>query len=635
MQHTHPAVRVDPATGRKLFNTRATATTGQFSGSGYSIVSDEALKTLPPKPEGAVFSPVEQERYRAFTEARRGAARYVQMEDEFRSYLTDQLTPAPIPREALDDECDILVVGAGLAGLMLWHALAGAGFEDVRFCERAGDVGGTWYWNRYPGVACDVESYSYLPLLDETGYIPTMKFASGYEIFQYCQLIATRFGFYDHCLFNTGIERMTWDHDAMRWSVYTDRDDAMRARVVILANGSLTTPKLARIEGMESFKGNWFHTSRWDYGVDLVDKRVGVIGTGATAVQIVPELAKVVAELYVFQRTPSTIDVRDQRETTAEEREQWSRKPGWARERRARYAQFSAGRAALRANDDFLAGNTVDDRERKQRDAGLSPAELIERQLEANYRIMEQIRARVDALVDDPLTAEALKPYYTYGCKRPTFHDEYLPTFNLPHVHLVDTAPSGVQQINESGVVHDGVEYPLDALIYATGFQWMSSGTFRSVHDQNGRSLAQKWAEQGTSTFLGMHSSGFPNLFVVGGPQAGGGSFNFTIGMEKQVDYVVFLLRTMRDKCYDVVDVRKEDEDEYVDHCREVDLESRALRDCLSYYNADGTAAPGSLAYYGGPARWDARRDAATTSLAPYIFSRAPHVSDQHPVSKT
>ena len=168
---------------------------------------------------------------------------------------------------------------------------------------------------------------------------------------------------------------------------------------------------------------------------------------------------------------------------------------------------------------------------------------------------MEQIRARVDAIVKDPKTAAALKPYYPYGCKRPTFHDEYLPTFNLPHVHLVDTAPRGVCEINERGVVHDGVEYPLDVLIYATGFQWMGTSTFNMVTGRGGRTLKEKWETEGTKTFLGLHSHGFPNLFIVTGPQGGGGSFNFTDAIDAHSDYVVWMLQTMRDRGARIVDV--------------------------------------------------------------------------------
>jgi len=613
------SIRIDPESGLKLFNTRAGKASEKIQGKGYSVVTDESLKTLPEPPAGSTFNAEEQARYRDFKEARRGAADYMSLEGEFASYLEDVYSDDPIQRDALDDECDILVVGAGFAGLMLWHKLSNAGFNNVRFCEKGGDVGGTWYWNRYPGIACDVEAYSYLPLLEEMGYIPSMKFASGFEILEYCQSMAEKFGFYDHCLFHTTVEKTEWDESSGRWTVLTDRGDAMKARFVILANGILTTPKLARIEGMETFKGDAFHTSRWNYHVDLADKKVGIIGTGATAVQVVPEIAKVVKELYVFQRTPSSIDVRDQRETTAEERETWASEPGWAKARRARFSRISAGRTAIKANDDYLSGKVSDFKERKQHERPLSPEEMITKQLESNFRIMEQVRARVDAIVEDPKVAASLKPFYPYGCKRPTFHDEFLPVFNQPNVTLVDTAPTGVQLINENGVVHDGVEYDLDVLIYATGFQWMATSTFNMVQGRNGRSLNDKWKEEGTKTFLGLHSKGFPNLFIVTGPQGGGGSFNFTDAIEQHSDYVVWMLETMREQGKQIVDITSDAEDRYAEHCRKADIDSAPLRDCLSYYNGDGDAEPGSLAYYGG-GTWHKIRQAAQASMDSYVF---------------
>jgi cyclohexanone monooxygenase len=613
-------IRIDQATGFKVFTTRAAKASDRIAGKGYSAVSDDALKVLPDAPIGAVFNADEQARYREFKEARRGAADYMAMEGEFARYLEDVYSAPPVQREALTDECDIVVIGAGFAALLLWYKLREAGFGDVRFCEKGGDVGGTWYWNRYPGIACDVEAYSYLPLLEEMGYFPTMKFASGFEILEYCQSMAQRFGFYDHCLFHTTVEQTTWDEATKRWTVVTDRGDRMRARFVVLANGILTTPKLARIEGMETFKGKSFHTSRWDYTVDLEGKRVGIIGTGATAVQVIPEIAKVVKHLTVFQRTPSTIDVRDQRATTPQEIEAWSKEPGWARARRDRLAMISSGRTALQGNDDFLSGKVSDFKERKQYERALTPQEMIAKQLDTNFRIMEQIRARVDAIVKDPKTAAALKPYYPYGCKRPTFHDEFLPTFNLPHVTLVDTAPLGVSRINQRGVVHDGTEYPLDVLIYATGFQWMATSTFNMITGRGGRTLREKWQTEGVKTFLGMHSEGFPNLFIMSGPQGGGGQFNFTLGVEAHTDYVVWMLKTMRERGVGVVDVRKDPEVAYAQHCRDADLNTRALRDCLSYYNGEGNAEPGSLAYYGGPGQWHALRSTAQATLEPYVF---------------
>jgi cyclohexanone monooxygenase len=620
---TKPAISVDPETGLKVFNTKAAAAAERITGTGYSVVKDESLIAFPDAPSAAVFNAEEQAKYRDFAQARRGAASYVALEGDFARHLADVYSAGPVPREPLTDECEILVVGAGFAGLVLWYKLRQAGFRDVRFCEKGGDVGGTWYWNRYPGIACDIESYSYLPLLEEMGYFPTMKFASGFEIFEYCQKMADRFDFYRHCLFHTAVQQTVWDEASGRWTVHTDRGDAMKARFVVLANGILTSPKLAKIQGMETFGGESFHTSRWDYSVDLRGKVVGVVGTGATAVQVVPELAKIVKELYVFQRTPSTVDVRGQRATTAEEIAEWSKEPGWARARRARFAKISTGRAALQGNDDYLAGKVPDFKERKQHERRLPREERLRKQLEANFRIMEQIRARVDAIVKDPKTAAALKPYYPYGCKRPTFHDEYLPAFNLPHVHLVDCSPLGVSEINQRGVVQGGKEHPLDVLIYATGFEWMATSMFNMLVGRDGQPLGEKWRTGGTRTFLGLHSNGFPNLFIMTGPQGGGRSFNFTDGIEEDGDYVVWMLKTMRDQGTDIIDVRKDREEAYAQHCREVDLATAPLRNCPSYYNKDGSAEPGSLAYYGGGRRWHQWRSDAQQTLDPYIFGHA------------
>ena len=372
---------------------------------------------------------------------------------------------------------------------------------------------------------------------------------------------------------------------------------------------------------METFKGESFHTSRWNYHVDLEGKRVGIIGTGATAVQAVPELSKIAGELFVFQRTPSSVDVRDQRATTDEERAQWANEKDWSKKRRDRLAMIDSGRVALQGNDAFLSGKEKDYKVRKTHTGTLSAEERIQAQLNTNFRIMEQIRARVDSVVDDPATAESLKAFYPYGCKRPTFHDEFLPAFNKEHVHLVDCAPHGVKQINEVGVVHDGKEYPLDVLIYATGFEWMAKSTFASIVGRGGRSLNEKWDTEGVKTFLGIHSEGFPNLFILSGPQGGGGQFNFIRGIESHTDYVTWLLTKMRDNGQNLIDIKSDPENAYAKHCAEADLLTRPLRDCLSYYNGEGAAAPGSLAYYGGPKKWHELRSEAQETLAPYIFA--------------
>ncbi|GAB1258553.1 NAD(P)/FAD-dependent oxidoreductase [Aurantivibrio plasticivorans] len=616
---TKSPISIDPNTGLKVFNTRASKPPSKMAYVGYGVVDNADYKTLPEASREKLFDEAAQAHYFDYKSSREGAADYVRAEGDLARFVEDVHSGDPVPRDALDDECEIMVVGAGFSGLMLWHKLQSEGFTDVRICEKGGDVGGTWYWNRYPGIACDVEAYSYLPLLEEMDYIPSMKFASGYEIYSYCQKIAEKFKFYDRCLFHTVVEKTQWDEEKKRWRIETNRGDVMHARHLILANGILTTPKLARIEGMDTFKGHAFHTSAWNYNVDLAGKDVGVIGTGATAVQLVPELAKVAKSVTVFQRTPSTVDVRDQRETTPEEVEEWSKDPHWARDRRARFSKITTGRTALQGNDDYLSGKVSEIKKPKKHVAELTKEEIVQKQLQGNYRLMEQIRGRVDSVVKDPKTAEILKPYYTYGCKRPTFHDEYLPAFNLPQVKLVDVAPHGVSRINERGVVHGDTEYPLDIIAYATGFQWMASATFENIYDAKGQSLMDKWRTGGTRTFLGVHSHGFPNLFIMAGPQGGGGKFNFTETCDEHGDYIVWLLKTLRDRGVKTVDVTTDIENDYASHCRTADEASRPLRDCASYYNGEGHAEPGALAYYGGD-EWYRYRDVAQATLSAFIF---------------
>ncbi len=614
------AIQIDPKTGLKIFNTKASLATQKIRGQGYSVNSNIQSKSLPDEPVGAVFDAKEQAKYKEFKEKRFGAANYMDMKGEFSRYLEDPYSSKPIKREKLTDHTEILIVGAGFAGLLIWYKLQKAGYQDVRFCEKGGDVGGTWYWNRYPGIACDVESYSYLPLLDEMNYFPTMKFASGFEIMEYCQSMAKKFKFYDKCLFHTTVKKTIWDDKKKLWRITTDRGDKMTANYVVLANGLLTAPRLAKIEGMENFSGKSFHTSRWDYNIDLKDKKVGIIGTGATSVQVVPEISKIVKELYVFQRTPSSIDVRDQRATKKEEIEEWKKEKGWAKARRERFSKISSGRTAIQANDDYLSGKVKEFKKRKKHNQKISFKEYIDKQLGKNFRIMEQIRSRVDEVVEDPIIAQALKPYYPYGCKRPAFHDEYLSVFNLPHINLIDTSPNGVEKINKNGVIHNNKEYELDVLIYATGFNWMEAATFNTVIGKNKISLSEKAKKEGTKTFLGIHSNGFPNLFIVTGPQGGGGSFNFTDAIEHHSDYIVWMLNTLKENKQNIVDVNKDSENEYAEHCKEVDILSNKLRDCITYYNGEGKAEPGSLSYYGGN-QWHKIRTKAQEDLKPYIFA--------------
>ncbi|MEV1025198.1 NAD(P)/FAD-dependent oxidoreductase [Streptomyces sp. NPDC050264] len=479
-----------------------------------------------------------------------------------------------VEREPCHDEVDVLVVGAGFGGLLAAAHLRKAGVRRIRLVDRAGDVGGVWYWNRYPGVMCDVESYVYLPMLEELGYIPRHRYAYGPEIRAYTRKIAEHFDLYPLSLFHTGVTGMEWNEQEGVWRVTTDRGDDFRARYTVLAHGSFTSLKLPAIEGIETFRGKMFHTSRWDFeytGGDtlsplnkLGDKTVGVIGTGATAVQIVAPLAEATQQLYVFQRTPSTVAPRNNRETDPE----WAAtlQPGWQLRRRDNFTTLTNGEGA--PEDLVQDGWTIFYNAMLRDDTrGRSPQELGEQRELIDLRHMEDVRARIDTIIEDESTAEALKPYYRYQCKRPCFHDEYLPAFNRPNVQLVDTNGQGVRRITEKGVVVGDEEYPLDCLVLATGFDQDSLYTDRIGFDivgVGGRKLSQKWAD-GPETFHGVMSSGFPDLFLLPPNYTQGtAAVNFVHTLEETARHVAFLIGEF-DRREVVADVHEDAERAYVD----------------------------------------------------------------------
>src|SRR5271167_3352083 len=401
---------------------------------------------------------------------------------ELAKYEVDPYGGEIKPREPINDTVECLFIGGGFSALLPSARLREVGVESIRIVERASDVGGTWYWNRYPGVACDVVSYDYLPLLDELDYVPKDHYAGGPEIFAHCQAIARKYNLYDLAVFQTTVTTTVWEEAEQMWHIETDRGDHMKARFVICANGILTKPKLAKIKGLETFKGHSFHTSRWDYAYTkpdlsgLEDKVVGIIGTGATAVQAVPGLGAAAKELYVFQRTPSSIDVRDD----------WPTDPNWARRLRPGWQTRRRERARMEPQIS---------EELKARQAAMSPEEKIRRQENANMEAMMKIHARIDQIVKDKATAEALKPWYMLMCKRPCFHNDYLPTFNRPNVHLIDTHGKGINEINEKGPVFEGRQFELDVLIYATGFEVQRTGTYNQIIGTNGLDINEKYRE--------------------------------------------------------------------------------------------------------------------------------------------
>jgi cation diffusion facilitator CzcD-associated flavoprotein CzcO len=553
-------------------------------------------------PAGLPFDPdALRARYRQERDKRlrpEGINQYIEVAGPYARYADDPYT-IPVERAPRTDQVEVALIGAGLAGLIAGARLKQAGVDEVALIDQAGDVGGTWYWNRYPGAQCDVESYIYLPLLEETSYLPSEKYAHGPEILEHCRRIARHFGLYERAYFSTEVVAVEWDPPSSCWTIHTNRGDRIAARFVVMGNGPLHRPKLPGVSGLDQFAGHAFHTSRWDYdytGGDasgnlhrLADKRVGIIGTGATAVQVVPHLAASAKALYVFQRTPSSIDVRGNRPTDPA----WaaSLKPGWQRARMENFTLLTSGGFA--SEDLVMDGWTdiIGRLGRRLRDEGAAVEDLGMALELADFEKMEQIRARVDQVVEDPATAEALKPWYRQFCKRPCFHDEYLQAFNRPNVTLVDTDGRGIERITEAGVVVAGVEYPLDCLIFATGFEVGTPYTRRAGYDVvgvGGITLSQHWAD-GMRSLHGMHVHHFPNLFILGHAQ-GGFTVNYPHLLDEASRHVAHLVRFALDHGVRELEATEEAEDAWLATLAESARSMRAFQEQCTpgYYNNEG-----------------------------------------------
>ncbi len=541
---------------------------------------------------------------------------YVQIAGEFAGYMKDPYLASSIEREPIAEELEIVIVGGGFGGLIAAARLRERGFNNIRIIEKGGDFGGTWYWNRYPGAQCDIEAYVYLPLLEELGVIPGEKYAFQPEIQRHARAIGDKYGLYKEALFQTRVEDVSWREESSRWHVTTDRGDELLARYVLMSTGPLNQPKLPGIPGVRRFRGHAFHTSRWDYdytggdtsgGLDrLENKRVAVIGTGATAVQCVPHVGAAAQQLYVFQRTPSSIDVRGNRPTD----EQWanSLQPGWQRER---IENFSAVVTGVMTDRDLVSDGWTDlfrkliHNVSHAANPDLSPEGIARAVESADFEKMEEIRARAEELVNDPQTADALKPWYRQFCKRPCFHDGYLETFNRDNVALVDTDGKGVERITENGVVANGVEYPVDCIIYATGFEVGTGFVRRTGYDVrgvDGQALAAKW-ERGMATVHGVTSHGFPNCFFLGNTQSGF-SPNFCHMLDENARHIGWLLDQARQREFYRIEATARGESEWVQHCTDTAMQLEVFQqECTpGYYNNEGK--PGERrrqdGWYGG-----------------------------------
>jgi cation diffusion facilitator CzcD-associated flavoprotein CzcO len=567
-----------------------------------------------------------------------GNAQYVRLEGQFGHYLDDPYLPVQ-EREAVTDHVTFAFVGAGFAGLLAAARLKEAGIDDVRLLDKAGDVGGTWYWNRYPGAQCDTAAFVYLPLLEETGYMPSEKYVHAPEILEHCQRIAKHFRLYDHALFHTQVTEIAWDDDASRWRIRTNRGDDFTAQFLGMGTGPLHVPKLPGIPGLDRFGGHSFHTSRWDYdytGGDpegapmdkLADKRVAIIGTGATSVQAIPHLARDAGELFVFQRTPSSVDIRNNHPIDPD----WFAEmatPGWQQRWLENFTQNQTG--MLVEEDLVQDGWTELARRVREKVFSLPPEEFTPEGVMAafedtDFQKMSEIRARVDSIVAEPGTAQGLKAWYRQLCKRPCFHDEYLQSYNTPTVTLVDTGGRGVQEINETGLVVDGVHYEVDCIIYASGFEVGTEHTHRAGFDivgRGGERLSEHWGD-GMRTLHGMHVHGFPNAFQVQLAQGANLISNVPHNFTEAARTITAIVRHALDSGATQVEATQEAEDAWVEMLLASDTPMLfGNSECTpGYYNNEGQPlgplARFSVGYPGGAwaffqfiARW--RSKAAET----------------------
>lgn len=567
--------------------------------------------TQVPPPE-SIDIPATREKYRQERERRMrkdGQQQYARpVEDLAENYEGDPHTPVT-PREAISEETDVIVLGAGFSGILAGVQLRKAGVTNFRNIDHAGDFGGVWYWNRYPGIQCDNDAYCYMPMLEEMGHIPTQKFENGANIYDYCCKIARRFELYDGALFHTMVESLRWDGSIERWRIATNRGDNIRARFVIMANGLLNIPKLPDIPGIHEFKGKMFHTARWDYEYTggewtnpvldkLADKRVALVGTGATAVQATPYLGEYAEHLYVLQRTPSTVDKRYNTPTDLE----WvkSLKPGWQKER-----QDNFHRAAM---ERFLPGDTdhvADFWTEISRNLAaeleaegwpdVSIEDYMQRRDVMDYQVMERLRQRVESIVEDKETAEALKPWYRFLCKRPLSNEQYYETFNRPNVSLIDVAATqGIERMTDDGFVANGVEHKIDCMIFASGFEVTSDLDRRwgidVIEGRNGLSIYDAWAD-GYRTLHGMMSHGFPNQFYVGYYQ-GGLYATTTEQYNRQCRHIAHIISEALERGFSSVEPTLEAQNAWVDHLRATAVDNTEfLQECTpGYFNNEGEA---------------------------------------------
>ena len=577
-----------------------------------------------------------------------GNDQYLEVKGDFSYFVEDPYIDEEISRDSLEKTFHTVIIGGGFGGVLSGARLREQGIDDFRIIEKGGDFGGTWYWNRYPGASCDIESYIYFPLLEETSFIPKRKYTDAAETLDYFKVLSDKFSLKENALFQTEVNEVKWISDEKLWFIKTNRQDSIKARYVIHANGFLNRPKLPAMKGINDYQGHTFHTSRWDYAYtggnsngnlnNLRDKKVAIIGTGATAVQCVPHLAAGAKKLYVFQRTPSSIDERNNSNTDID----WfnSQKSGWQKERKENFEGFLTGNFTDKdlVNDGWteifrtILGGLIKNGPSKlvllswvltapfyknfykvglrtyirNKFMNFVTREDINKKVEiVDFQKMEKVRARADALVNNPMTAESLKPYYRQLCKRPCFHDEYLQAFNNDNVELIDTDGQGVKELSAEGIIHDGKEYKVDCIIFASGFEVGTDYSRRcgyQVSGIDGITLSEKWKD-GLATFHGIHSKGFPNSFFYG-PGQGPMTANFTHSLDEQSAHVAYILKQLDKKNMKYVEASEEAESDWINTIISKARNMQSFQEACTpgYYNNEGkpNTNPANNTYGGG-----------------------------------
>ncbi len=470
---------------------------------------------------------------------------------------------------------DAVIVGAGFSGLYQLHKLRELGLT-TRVFEAGSGVGGTWYWNRYPGARCDIESmaysYSFSPDLEQD-WQWTERYATQPEILNYAEHVAERFDLKKDITFDTRVERAVFDEDEQRWLIYTDNGEVVAARHFIMATGCLSVPKELDIAGTDKFKGPTYVTGRWPHeGVDFSGQKVAVIGTGSSAVQSIPLIADEAAHLTIYQRTPAFSMPAKNRPLGNKE----------ITDMKANYATYRAEqRYAPAAILDPLrpvdSWHHVDEAERRRRydeawDSGLLTAMQstfndIQLDQEANDNISSYIHGRIRETVKDPETAETLLPRsYPFATKRPCLDTDYYETFNKDHVELVDLHKTPIIEITEKGIKTSAGEEEFDAIVFATGFDAMTGAlTAVDIRGRSGISLKDKWAD-GPRTYLGLCVAGFPNLFTITGPSSPSVLSNMLVSIEQHVDWITDCIRWMDERNQATIEPKVEAEDEWATH---------------------------------------------------------------------